>query len=1334
VLVLTAAAAREAAALDPDRSLRQYAAALWQTRDGLPDGEIHSIVQTRDGYLWLGTQTGLARFDGVRFTVFNMTNTSALPASNIASLTEDSDGTLWICVPGGLVRYRNGRFARFDEEHGLQHPYVRALIERPTGPSWVSTGGSGIWAFDGSRFTQLEGFAEERWPPFVEHLTFDHRRGVVWAATSGGVLRLGPETGRLLTVADGLPTDAVGRVFVDRSGRVWAGTSAGLAYLDEGRFRSLGAHRVLSRADVRALTEDRDGNLWVGTRHRGLHRLAPGAFTASSQTSARWGERIFSIAEDDQGTLWVGAGNGLSRLEDGAFTTFGSPEGLANEDILCVLGGRDGSIVFVDSGGAARRMRRGRIETLLPRGTLIGGVPSVAETEGGLYLSGRALHRLRGADRATFSLGGREITALTPDGDGLLLAARGPEGVFRLWRFEAARFSPLFHDVSLPYVHVHNLRRDSQGRIWVATEGGGVYCVLPDGTHRVLDQSSGLPHDTAYGLHVDSEDRVWVTTRRGLACITDGRVFAFSRDHGMPVEAFFGILEDAGGSLWMPGDSGILRVSLEDLGGVVAGSRTAAQTTRFNTEDGLRSVTLSWRGSGLSEAADGSIWFATASGLASVDPRHLEPNPVPPRACVETLTVDGRPLPVSGPVVLPPAVDRIEIEYTGLGLKRPARATFSHRLDGHSEEWMDAGRRRSAVYTNLPAGRYEFMVRAASEDRVWSATSATLAFEIRPYWYQSPWIRMLLVALAFAAIWVSHRLRVGRFRRREEELRKRVDERTRELSDEVDERMRVEAALRHLAGELEERVRVRTTELVDINRQLERDIEDRRRAERSLAAEKDRLAVTLRSIGDGVVATDTDGRVLLMNRVAEQLCGHPLDTIVGKPLAEIHGDGSCRRQADLARQAIERRLPVESAEVVSADGTERLVALSAAPIHDDEGTVVGAVLVIRDVTEQRRVEEELKRAERMGSLALLAGGIAHDFNNLLTGVFGYVDLARARLGDPERARGALESAVSTIEKARALTSQLLTFTKAGKPAVAPFDLRGKLKDSARFALSGSNVGCEVEIAEDLWACLGDAHQIAQVIDNLLINARQAMVAGGSISLRARNETVPPEGGDTLAPGRYVRIEVSDQGSGIPPEIRDRVFEPFFTTKPTGTGLGLATAYSIVRRHGGEIDCLSEPNEGTTFRVRLPAAKEPPRAAAPGKPAAASRTGRILVMDDEEYVRTLAAECLQPLGHEIQVAASGEEAIERFRVFQRKGMPFDLVILDLTVPAGAGGVEVVAELKTLDPRIRAIASSGYSTDPVMADPASYGFLAALPKPYTLDQLVETVSRVLANPAH
>ncbi len=588
--------------------------------------------------------------------------------------------------------------------------------------------------------------------------------------------------------------------------------------------------------------------------------------------------------------------------------------------------------------------------------------------------------------------------------------------------------------------------------------------------------------------------------------------------------------------------------------------------------------------------------------------------------------------------------------------------------------------------------------------------------------------------LLLGAAWVGHKIRFRRLRSQAVDLQRRVDERTRALSDEVAERLRAEGELRRLATELDERVRSRTAELEAANRRLAVDVEERRRAERSLAAEKDRLTVTMRSIADGVIATDREGRVLLLNRVAEQICGRPMEQAVGRSLDRLLGrpDRGPDRRADLARQAVAGECAVEAPEgpLVDADGRERLVAMSAAPIHDDEGSVVGSVLVIRDVTERRRIEEELNRSARMGSLAVLAGGIAHDFNNLLTGVFGYVGLAAKQLGRPERARASLQAAEAAIDKARALTGQLLTFTRAGEPTAAPFDLQTALRDSAQLALSGSNVRCELELTADLWPCLGDAHQIAQVIDNLVINARQSMPGGGSIALRASNVS-PGEAGGALAPGRYVRFDVEDHGGGIPPGLRERVFEPFFTTKATGTGLGLATAYSIVRRHGGRMDFASTPGGGTTFSVWLPAAADanPGTAAAAGAELAARR-GRVLVMDDEAYVREVLAEFLGSEGHAVAVAAHGDEAVALVRAGHLAGRPFDVALLDLTIPAGDDGAQVLVRLRALDPRLRAVASSGYSADPVMSDPARFGFTAALPKPYPLDDLSALLQRLLA----
>ncbi len=425
-----------------------------------------------------------------------------------------------------------------------------------------------------------------------------------------------------------------------------------------------------------------------------------------------------------------------------------------------------------------------------------------------------------------------------------------------------------------------------------------------------------------------------------------------------------------------------------------------------------------------------------------------------------------------------------------------------------------------------------------------------------------------------------------------------------------------------------------------------------------------------------------------------------------------------------------RRVGSPDAPQEPRDGRNLPVSDSAAPIYDPQSRLVGVASVFREVSEKQRSEEQLQNAAELESLALLAGGIAHDFNNLLAGIFGHIELARRHAISNEAVTCRLDAALDVMERARGLTQQLLTLTTGGQPVTAPVALGELLKDASRFALAGSNVDCIFDLPSDLWPCQTDGRQIAQVIDNLVINARHAMPSGGTVRISACNVAVGEADSRGLAPGRHLKVAVSDCGQGIPPALQPKVFDPFFTTKATGTGLGLAVSYSIVKRHGGQIALESAPGVGTTVTLFLPAAPEGAVARTPRTGSEPRGRGLILVMDDEPDVRDIVREALQGLGYEVATARNGAEALALVERLRAEDRSFDLAILDLTIPGDEGGAELLSELRKRLPNVSAIASSGYSSDPVMAQPQAYGFAAALAKPYRIGELAETVRAALA----
>ena len=645
-----------------------------------------------------------------------------------------------------------------------------------------------------------------------------------------------------------------------------------------------------------------------------------------------------------------------------------------------------------------------------------------------------------------------------------------------------------------------------------------------------------------------------------------------------------------------------------------------------------------------------------------------------------------------------------------------------------------------------------------------------------------------------------------------------------------------------------------------------KDVTAQRQAEEAVAAEREWLAVTIGSIGDAVIATNTEGRIVLMNHVAETLTGWTQAEALGRLLVEVFRIANEQTGApceDPVAKVLQTGRVVGLANhtvLVARDGTRHIIADSGAPIFSRQGRILGVVLVFRDVTEaarmeaalaaseenyrslfrgmtsaaalhemvfdsqgvpidyrflavnpsfetqtglkaeailgrtalevmpnlerewierygrvvttgepahfemassslnriyevsafrpkpghfvtlfddvtkKRRVELEMSRADKLESLGLLAGGIAHDFNNILAAILGSVSLARSFTPPAENSE--LTELLVDVEKAslraRDLTQQLLTFAKGGAPIKQASDLNGIIRDSADFAVHGSRSKCSFHLAPDLRMTEVDPAQISRVVQNIVLNADEAMPEGGIIRISTLNVTLDAGNPHALPPGVYVAVTIQDAGVGIPPEHLKRIFDPYFTTKQKGSGLGLAIAYSVVSQHGGTIHAESKIGLGSTFAVLLPASKTDAATAPPPKTAPIVTGGRILIMDDDAAVLSTLSRILKRSGCEVHTAENGHQAVELYAEAAKAHRPFDVVLLDLTVPGGMGGRETLDALRVKDPHVRAIASSGYSNAPILANPNAFGFDACMAKPYRAEDVLAVLGGILSRP--
>jgi signal transduction histidine kinase/ligand-binding sensor domain-containing protein len=753
---------RSVMALDPTKAISQYVHSTWGTVNGLPQNTVTRIRETRDGYLWIGTQAGLARFDGVSFTTFDHTNTPSLQRDYIADLVEDSQGTLWIATTnGGVVSFHNGLFSHVkavEPRGGLD------LAADPDGSVWIG-GYGGLKHFKNGllikAYTTADGLSGDP----VASLVVD-RSGAVWIGSPGGLNRLSNGKMQTYSVRDGLPSKEVTQVRLVADGTLVVKTqNAEFVRWEHDRFVPWHIPGV-SGGNVHDVILDRDGNFWLASGTEGLFRVTGAQLSRFTTRDGLASDAVARLYEDHDGNVWVGTqSGGLERFRDGTFTTFAKEEGLSDDQTLSVIEDGIGDMWITTSNGLDQ-------------------------------LHGSQIRTYKAVDKLL------DTWSLWIDHASNLLIGTSSQGMIRLTHGQLA--PSLSECAGVPAYVMSGIVEDSAHQLWVATRGGGlVRCVggkitdiyttkagLLSNTLYALTQGldgtmwiggdnglnsiqnghftsyptlKGLPNVWVISLYFDSKGILWIGTfGQGLFRLEDGHFTRYTTHQGLQNDTVNSIVEDTATNLWIGSDNGISRITRQDLDAVATHPLGTFAPLIFGTADGMKSsATAGGSQPGAWRSHDGRLWFPTVRGVVVADPLRLKLSESAPISRIEQMNADETRIDVTVPVRLPPGTRRLEIRYTAPNLSSPDRTQFRYRLDGFDEQWIPGGVQRVAQYTNLSPGHYTFHVSASADTGRWGAQDSTLNFVVIPQFYQTWWFRLLCGFAVISLLWGAYRLRVN---------------------------------------------------------------------------------------------------------------------------------------------------------------------------------------------------------------------------------------------------------------------------------------------------------------------------------------------------------------------------------------------------------------------------------------------------------------------------------------------------------------------------------------------------------------------------------------------
>jgi diguanylate cyclase (GGDEF)-like protein len=740
LVIVLAGLTTSAFALDPRKAMSQYVHNAWGTNEGLPQDSVNAIVQTADGYVWIATQEGLARFDGVRFTVFDSTNTRGAVGNFVYSLLADGDGSLWIGSGGVLLRYRGGTFERFDERNGLADVSGRHFTKDAAGNLWIghasegATGGKGLARFKdgkGRVFTTKDGLSSDQVYPILVG-----RDGNLWIGTGAGLDLLRAE--KITHVA--LAGTLIRALFEDRRGNLWIGTPHGLSRLKDGAITRFTTRDGLSDNSILAIHEDRDGQIWIGTE-RGLNRIRDGRIEAATLAGLA-DDAIFAFLEDREGSLWIGThAGGLHRLRDAKFAMLGAPEGLAGNSVGSILQDRAGRIWIGHAPGGLNVIENGSLKTYTKADGLSSeNIRALYEDRQGVIWAGTSngLGRFKDGRFSSFGSFGTVLSIFEDTSGALWIGTTS--GLFRLKDgvIEAVTLDHHPFKATVRFIY-----QDRAGRLWAGGSFGlarfenGTLVPLRVGALNRIDVN-------LQSIHEDADGALWIGTwSQGLQRLKDGRLTTVTTANGLYDDVAWSILEDDAGFLWMGSNRGIYRVPRAQLNAFADGKIKAVTSTVYGTADGMRKRETNAGGPAAIRTRDGRLWFGTTAGAAIVDPKSMPINRVPPPVVLEEVIADGKR--VAENSSLPPGTRSIEFHYAGLSFVSPEKVKYRYNLEGFSNDWVDAETRRTAYYTNIAPGSYRFRVIAANDDGFWNERGASFAFQLRPYFYETRWFYALAI-------------------------------------------------------------------------------------------------------------------------------------------------------------------------------------------------------------------------------------------------------------------------------------------------------------------------------------------------------------------------------------------------------------------------------------------------------------------------------------------------------------------------------------------------------------------------------------------------------------